>query len=197
VANSSLDQVFRYHNEEIFLTAAKATRGLIITQNEQIAESSFHSTCGGHTASAKKIWGTAHKHLKGVNCNYCKKSPTYSWRYEIGLKDLEKIFGQKIVSIKLLERTKDGRVNKILLSGSKNSKISIHSFRRKVGTMKIKSTNIAKVNFTKNKVVFLGKGFGHGVGLCQYGAMGMADQGFIAQDILSYYYPKTNVKKIY
>jgi len=67
----------------------------------------------------------------------------------------------------------------------------------KLGAMKIKSTKITKINILKGKVTFHGNGFGHGVGLCQYGAYGMAQAGFSALEIVNAYYPDTNVKEIY
>lgn len=197
VESSVMDQVFRHHNQEIFLKAAEETKGLIVTLNGQIAETSFHSTCGGHTASAQSVWGTKHDHLLGVTCGFCQKSPTFTWKYEIKMAELEKIFGFKIKGIKLLDRKKDGRIGSINFISDKAHKLSGHQFRMKVGPMKIKSTHITQASLEKEKAIFKGKGFGHGVGLCQYGALGMAEQGFKAQEIVGHYYPQTKIKKIY
>lgn len=197
VSSTVLDQVFHHKSFEPFIKATNDTRGLVAILGQEIAETSFHSTCGGHTADAKAVWGTKHEHLQGISCPYCKNSPTFQWQAQVSRKKLFDIFKEPIKSIKLLERGPDGRVGKIMLNNKKSMIISAHKFRMKLGHMIIKSTNISKVSFEKDMAIFLGYGFGHGVGMCQYGAMAMAKEGHSAQEIISYYYPGTKIKRAY
>lgn len=197
VQNSVMDQVFKSKPMEIFIVAARETAGLVLTANGHLAETSFHSTCGGKTADAKSVWGRGYSHLHGGECGYCQASPTYNWSVELKLSDVESKFSQEITGIKILSRTKDGRVDMIELSGSKKQKLSGHEFRMALGAMKVKSTMINELKLEGDKVMIIGRGFGHGVGMCQYGALGMAKAGRSYQEILSHYYPGTKIKRLY
>jgi stage II sporulation protein D len=197
VQNSVMDQVLKKKPNEIFVRAARESAGLVLSLDGRLAETSFHSTCGGKTTDSKSVWGRSYPHLTGNECGYCKASPTYTWRAELPLADVENKFSQKISGIKILRSTKDGRVDLIELSGSKTQKISGHEFRMAIGAMKVKSTFIKELTIDDGKVKISGQGFGHGVGMCQYGALGMGKAGKTYQEILSHYYPGTSIKRIY
>jgi|SRR5579871_522008 len=197
VQNSQIDQVLKSKPAEVFITAARETAGLVLTLDGRLAETSYHSTCGGNTTNAKSVWGRNYPHLRGVECGYCKSSPTFKWETELELSDLEAKFKQKINAIKILSRSKDGRVDKLELVGDKNQKINGHDFRMTMGSMKIKSTLIKDIVIDGTKVRMHGGGFGHGVGMCQIGAYGMGRANKSFQEILSRYYPKTEIKRLY
>ncbi len=197
VQNSVIDQVFKTKPNQVFITAARDTAGLVLSINGRLAETSFHSTCGGVTADAKKIWGRSYPHLHGGQCGYCNSSPTFKWETELDLGDLETKFSQKIDAIKILSRSKDGRADVIELLGDKTQKVSGHEFRMALGAMKVKSTLIKSLKLDGTKVRIAGAGFGHGVGMCQYGALGMGKDKKTFQEILSHYYPGTEIKRLY
>lgn len=197
VQNSVMDQVFKKRPSEVFIKAARETAGLVLGINGHLAETSFHSTCGGKTTDSKSVWGRSYPHLGGHECGFCKSSPTYSWRTEITLADVENKFSQKIDTISIVSHTKDGRAGTIEMVGDKKHKISGHEFRMALGAMKVKSTLIKEISVANGKLIIAGQGFGHGVGMCQYGAMGMAKAGKNFRDILSHYYPGTSLKRIY
>lgn len=197
VQNSVMDQVFKSKPNEIFVRAARESAGLVLTIDGELAETSFHSTCGGKTADAKSVWGRSYPHLHGGDCGYCNPSPTYNWQTVIDIADLESKFSQKISKIRVLSRTKDGRTDSIELAGSKKRTISGHEFRMAIGPMKVKSTLIKDIQLTESQVKISGRGFGHGVGMCQYGALGMAKAGKSFTEILKHYYPGTTIKKLY
>jgi len=113
------------------------------------------------------------------------------------LLDFETKFKQKINKINILKRSEDGRVLSLELLGNKNRHLSGHELRMTMGPMKIKSTLIKEININGAKVHIKGNGFGHGVGLCQRGAFGMAKEGKRFQEILSHYYPGTKLKRLY
>ena len=83
----------------------------------------------------------------------------------------------------------------VLLAHKGGSTISGEQFRKAVGYGAIKSTRFSVKN-SKNEIVFSGSGNGHGVGLCQWGAKQRALDGFVSREILSYYYPGTELKKL-
>lgn len=197
VQNSVSDQVFKSKPSEIFIKAALETSGVVLTVDKDLAETSFHSTCGGKTANAKSVWGRGYRHLEGGNCGYCAASPTYTWETDISLSDVEKKFGQSINRIKIISRTKDGRVDAMQLAGSKKQSITGHEFRMAISPMKVKSTLITSISLDENRIHIKGGGFGHGVGMCQYGALGMAKAGKNYRDILRHYYPGTELKRFY
>lgn len=197
VQNSVMDQVFRQNSHEAFTKAVKDSAGLVLTVHNELAETSFHSTCGGKTADAKTVWGRSYPHLLSNDCGYCALSPTYTWKTEFVVTELEAKFGQKISKIKILSRSRDDRVDLIELSGSKKQSISGHEFRMALGPMKVKSTLINEIVLIKDKVKINGHGFGHGVGLCQYGALGMAKAGRGFKEILTHYYPGSSIKRLY
>jgi stage II sporulation protein D len=198
VQSSIMDQVYKTHSSQVFTDAARATRGQVLFADNRLAETSFHSTCGGKTTDSHSIWGRPYQHLKGVTCSYCKDSNTYEWKNEIPLQDLEAKLKQKITGMSILSRTPDGRVQNIeILGGSTPLHMTGHELRMAVGPMRMKSTLISYLKIIKNKLTIAGKGFGHGVGMCQYGALGMSKKGKRYQEILSFYYPGTQLRSLY
>lgn len=193
VDNSVMDQVFRHQPAQVFIDAVKETVGLVLSYNDEVIEASFHSTCGGHTASSKDVWGKSYPYLKGVECGFCEISPSYKWSHTFKKSEAEKKLGQKISALNIYGRTSEGRVSNIKLGAQK---MTGYQFRMKMGATKVKSTRITELSL-KDKLSISGQGFGHGVGLCQYGALGMAKSGREAAQILAHYYPGTEVKKLY
>lgn len=197
VQNSVLDQVFKTNPAPSFREAALATFGVVLTQGQKLAETSFHSTCGGKTTDSQSVWGRSYPHLHSVACDFCRASKTYAWEENIPLADFEAKFKQKIDEITVLTRSIDGRALTVELSGNKTRRLSGHELRMAMGAMKIKSTLIHEIAIKGSKVNIKGNGFGHGVGLCQYGALGMAKAGKPFRDILAYYYPGTKTHAMY
>jgi stage II sporulation protein D len=111
--------------------------------------------------------------------------------------ELENKFKQKINNINILGRFEDGRVTSLELVGDKIRRLSSQEFRMSLGWTRVKSTLIESIKFVGQNVEIKGRGFGHGVGLCQHGALGMAKEGKRFQEILSHYYPKTKLASIY
>lgn len=197
VQNAVQDQVLKKKPKEIFIKAARETAGLVLSINNRLAETSFHSTCGGKTTSSKNVWGRSYPHLIDHECGYCQSSPTYNWRVVLPIKEVEKRANQTISGISILKRTPDGRIDTLEITGDKTQKMSGHAFRMMLGAMRIKSTLINDFTIEGDNMVINGQGFGHGVGMCQYGARGMAKAGKDFKEILAHYYPGTTLKRIY
>jgi len=182
--------------------AVELTSGQILTYQDKVVPAYFHAVCGGHTEDASLLWNTDIPPLKGVPCNFCKDSPRFNWHYVLTLEEIEKKLvnaGLKMRGIKnitILGKDKSGRITDLnMVSNKKDLKISAKDFRNIIGPNIIKSTNFS-VNVIKHDAVFEGVGWGHGVGLCQWGAYFMAKQGYTTEQILKYYYPGTDVKTI-
>jgi stage II sporulation protein D len=197
-------QVYGGKTSERYRTnkAVKDTRGIILTYKDKIFPAFFHATCGGHTQDASRLWDIDMPPLRGVTCNFCKESPHFSWHYVLALNEIkEKLIkaGYKIDALRSIEISGKDSFNRNtdlkLISSLGDIKISAKDFRNLIGSNIIRSTNF-KVNIISKDAIFEGFGWGHGVGLCQWGAYFMAKQGYTAKQILRYYYPESDVKTL-
>ncbi len=184
--------------------AVHETEGEVLTYGGGVIQAYYHSSCGGRTEASENVWGAALPYLKGVECQYCFSSPTATaWEYKISLKDLEERLrnaGYKISglsSIKPGVLNGRGRLKQVLVQATVGSTaLTGDQFRKVVGYGLIKSTRFTVTTGSKKELLFSGTGNGHGVGLCQWGAKQRALDGFSSDEILSYYYPGTELKKL-
>ena len=181
--------------------AVKASRGKVLTFNGKIFPTYYHATCGGHTEDASRLWNIDLDCLKGTKCNFCKKSPHYHWKKEVSLSDVEsrlKKSGFKIGAISAIRtvgRNAAGRVENVeIKSSTATLTISAKDFRNSVGNNFLRSINFES-NIKRNKVSFEGYGWGHGVGMCQWGAYFMSKRHFKTIEILNFYYPGTKIAR--
>ncbi len=183
--------------------AVLETKGEVLTFGGAIIQAFYHSSCGGRTEASENVWGASLPYLKGVECQYCLSSPAATiWDCKLSLKELEerlRAAGHKVsglYDIKAGATNSRGRLKQVVLLASKGGgTISGEQFRKAVGYSVIKSTRFTLKN-SKNEISFSGSGNGHGVGLCQWGAKQRALDGFGSGEILSYYYPGTELKKL-
>jgi stage II sporulation protein D len=182
--------------------AVDKTRGEVLNYDGKILPAFYHSTCAGATEDATVLWNIDLPPLKGVACGFCKDSPHYSWKTTLSkdkIKELWEKQGQKIKKIKevvIAGRDKSGRViNLDIVTDEKDIEIAAKDFRNLIGPDIIKSTNF-KIISNNGDLVFEGQGWGHGVGLCQWGAYFMAKYGSDYLKILDYYYPGSNLTKL-
>ncbi|MDR1159090.1 MAG: stage II sporulation protein D [Syntrophomonadaceae bacterium] len=165
------------------IAAVQETRGIIITYQGEPIDALYHSTCGGKTESAKQAWGKDITYLRSVKCGYCKDSAYYQRQQEFTweqVKDRLHLTGSEI-SIKVMATTDSGRV-KTVLAG--NQKISAEKLRQ---SLNLPSAWL-NIKAGKNKLLINSRGYGHGVGMCQFGANGLAKQGNDYKKILRTYY---------
>jgi len=157
--------------------AVAGTRRLFLTHAGRAADTVYHSTCGGHTASANEVWGLAAPYLEGVPCEYCRISPHYRRTLTFSFDHFRRELGVDLVSVS--RASPSGRAAEIVLGGERLSGADL-SARLGLG-----STLIAGVS---GDISFDVRGLGHGVGLCQWGAEGQARLGRSCREILAYYY---------
>ncbi len=233
--------------------AVNATKGKIVTYNGKVISTFFHSSSGGHTEDSENVWGSKTDYIRGVDDEYSLGSPYDNWTFELDKAGAKEKLAQASIDlgdirdIRILEVSRYGRVTKLEIEGTKESKIfEKEKIRSILGTKSLKSiwyklktdadifvrgsllgtselgrtSNMyvvsaagkTKVNSPGNKVsvkgisstkaynavpntyIFDGKGFGHGLGMSQYGAKGMAEAGNNYVKILEHYYQGAKVQ---
>ncbi len=183
--------------------AVEQTTGVILTYQGKIFPAYFHATCAGHTEDASVLWDTNLLPLKGVVCKFCRQSPHFDWHCVLTLSEIKEKLNNagnkisRINDIEILSRDNSGRVLDLkVISDKKEKKISAKDFRNIIGPNIIRSTNFT-VKVIDGDSVFEGFGWGHGVGLCQWGAYFMAKDNYKYDQILEYYYPGSKISTAY
>lgn len=173
--------------------------------NSKIFPAYFHAVCGGYTEEANAVWATTQEVPQPVRCTFCSNSRYFAWKQIFTKKAVLKKFQQagykwhEISNITTGKKAKFyPRTRTVIIYGKPGRKkeIPVNKFRQILGYNKIKSS-IFSVRQTPSAYEFTGRGWGHGVGLCQYGAKTLAEQGKSAEFILQYYYPSCVIKRIY
>jgi stage II sporulation protein D len=186
--------------------AVRMTAGKVLTYKGDIFPAYYHATCAGRTEDASNLWNIDLLCLKSVACPYCKDSPHYKWTKQTPLKDLEKKLDEsgykigRIKSVKVLSKTSSGRADKLDIRDEADVScvITAKDFRQMIGPNEVRSLNF-EPSINQDKLVLNGLGWGHGAGMCQWGAKGQAEKGKKCEEILQSYYPDseiTNIDKI-
>ncbi|MFH0762658.1 MAG: SpoIID/LytB domain-containing protein [Candidatus Omnitrophota bacterium] len=182
--------------------AVRDTGGAILTYKGKVLPAFFHATCAGHTQDASLVWDIDLPALKGVKCDFCVKSPHYKWNYVLPVKEFGGKLNESGYVVKEIKHIADagrdnsGRLTDVEIAASGGLlKIPANKLRSILGPNLIRSTNF-RADIVGSDVVFEGLGWGHGVGMCQWGAYFMAKEGRDYKDILVYYYPGTELRNI-
>ncbi len=183
-------------------TAVKRTKGYVLVSSDgKLVPTFYHSKCGGRTLTPDRVWGNRVKGYKSVGCSFCRKHGNNDWFYNLKNEDLKKIITRakldKLIPVRVMGRVSEPDSDIVEVSFHKK-KFSIKKslFRRYLGREKIYSNNF-KLKKTKNGYTMYGQGRGHGVGMCQFGALDLAQRGYKFKDILSFYYPNYKLKIVY
>ncbi|MEI7904724.1 MAG: SpoIID/LytB domain-containing protein [Candidatus Firestonebacteria bacterium] len=183
------------------IKATDNTAGIIVKYKGERAFTPYFANCGGYTEDVAEIWGAKMPYLSPVPCFFCKNGRHYTWEAEIQedhiVASLNKK-GYKVTSVSDInprhEVTKSGRAKKIkLITNSGEIVIDLENFRQLVGYNLLKSARSLTARPRGGKFKFTGKGWGHGTGMCQEGAEGMAREGHKFKEILRRYYPGTEI----
>ncbi len=198
-----LSQVYRGISEEKPSTshAVDATSGEVILHGGDPILSYFHSTCGGKTVNDRYVWKASDKpYLEGVRCGFCGGSTRYSWESKLSLDDIRTRLASKHGTIGAIRSIsfskKDDRVTEVTVRhGGGVLVLNGNDFR-----LLFPGDTIQSLYFTSKKtgggLILQGKGWGHGVGMCQWGARGMAQNGYSYKRILNHYYSGVRVGTI-
>ena len=185
--------------------SVNATQGLVLTYNGDLIEAVYSASSGGHTANNEDVWdaSTSLPYLRGQQDPYDENAPYHTWNTRIPRLALHRALGDalqyQVRGIEVMNRSQDGRAQTMTIIGPQNDSrtLSGNNFRlianRAFGSNELKST-LFQLSSSGADYVFRGNGFGHGVGLNQWGAHEMSKRGANAQEILAFYYPNTVIE---
>lgn len=182
--------------------AVTLTKGKVLTYKNKVFPSFYHATCAGHTEDAAKLWNINIPPLRGRECRFCQRSAHFRWKKKVSLKQIEKALEKAgfkvglIKSFRIIDRDVSARITDLEITSTRGKiKLNANRFRLAVGPQLIRSANFT-VQIKKKQAIFEGLGWGHGVGMCQWGAFFMARKGFNAEQILDFYYPQSKIKDV-
>lgn len=171
--------------------AVMATKSEHITYNNKYIDALYHSTNNGKTENAAQVWGDSYPYLISVDSPWDKEAPTYLRETNKDLKIIASLLGIDLndnSNIEILNYTDGNSIDKIEIDGKEFSGKYIRE------TLGLRSTDFS-IKIKDNEVIFTTKGYGHGVGMSQYGANGMAKGGYNYKQIIAHYYPNTKLTK--
>ncbi len=187
--------------------AVRRTGGRLLWFAGAPARAVFHADCGGHTSNAASVWGgVAPAYLSGASDDGPACSAHADWTFETRTSavraalnaDPRTAVGASLDQIEIAGRDQAGRAEKILLRGTRTFVIRGEVFRevltRALGVKTLRST-LFSVRKSRDVFVFSGKGFGHGVGLCQAGALARLKAGDSPEEVLEHYFPGTSLRR--
>lgn len=189
---------YQYHTK--IKRAVEQTRGLVLVYNGRLIDPVYHSTCGGRTENARDVWNYDVPYLRSVECPWDKDSPRWQDQLTLSLDDLENRLQVKLAVptsklsakknlVRITEQSPTGRAKTVQV-GDKT--FAATEFRSRLG---LRSTRFT-VEQQGNEIIFKTIGNGHGVGMCQYGANGLAKEGKDCLEILQYYYQGATVERL-
>lgn len=173
-------------------SAVVATKGEYLSYDGKVVEALFFSTSTGKTENSEEVFSSKVPYLRSVSSTWDEASPVYEDSVALSINDFYNKLGLEYsdeVKTEVLETTSTGRVKKIKING-------IELFGRDVATKLSLRSNYFEIIQNGDKIVINTKGYGHGVGMSQYGALGMAKEGYKYDEILKHYYLGTEIKKM-
>ena len=203
---NKLDLAYKgsYMNKAKTKEIVDKTRGTVMVYDWKLFPGYFHSTCGGHTEDINLVFNLKSiPPLSGVDCGYCNNSKYYHWKKRLGRNEIQNKLNTAKSKVKRIRNIlteqigPGGHCSTIKIEHTGGTKrVNANDFRLIVGPNNLRSTSFS-IKSSGSSFVFEGKGWGHGVGLCQYGTQNMAKSGSRWYDILRYYYPEIDLVKIY
>lgn len=180
-------------NVEKIQNAVNTTKGQIITYDGEPIDPSFFSTSNGYTENSEDYWENAYPYLRSVTSPWDKESPKFHNEKVVAFEDVERTLGIQLDPTKnnIGEKklTKSKRVDTIKLG---NKEFRGPYVRKELGL----SSSDFDVEQKDNNLIFTSRGYGHGVGMSQYGANGMAKEGKSYKDIVTYYYKEVEITNL-
>jgi stage II sporulation protein D len=187
------------------------TRGRFLVYEGKLVRTFYSSACGGHTEPAWEVLGEETEKmapLAGTVCDYCQRRPIYRWKEPVLIpkkeivekclpKDLQ---DKRIRSVEVTKTLPGGHALEVGVTLENSSRVvklhAVNDFKRNVAA-KLRSTLWDRIEDRGDSISIIGRGYGHGAGLCQVGAYEMAKDGKSASEILEYYFPGAKVQKLY
>lgn len=204
--------------------AVDATRGMVLTYGDEICDARFSKCCGGRSETFGNCWEDAsHPYLEAVDDPFCDTTDTeildqvlngydreapdfYRWEVAYTPAELASLIARRsgvdfgdIEELRPLTRGQSGRIVRLLVRGSRRTMVvgKELEIRRWLSESHLRSSNFEVTRDADGRFILRGRGWGHGVGLCQIGAAVMGAKGYSAHEILHHYFPKSTLTKIY
>lgn len=222
IYSDTRDQVYNGYDVEKSITtkAILETKGLLLTYKDKPAVIFYHSTCGGYTEDAVNVFSSVKdapylQSLKDGEPSYCIISNKFQWKetytaqeFTSRIKTAGLISGPSwtLKSAEVKSRFVSGRIKDLVLTFTDSSKEKIVTLNGNAIRSIIRNTSNSSILYSNNFEIALndsncititGKGYGHGVGLCQFGAIYLSRSGKPYTEILSHYYPGTSITRYY
>ncbi|MGA1283957.1 MAG: SpoIID/LytB domain-containing protein [Prochlorothrix sp.] len=185
--------------------AVSQTAGQVLTYNGSIIEAVFHSSSGGHTENVEDVWSQPLPYLRGV-ADFDQYAPVFQWQETFSASQMrQRITGiGNIISMTPVSVTPQGRVREMKVIGDAGQRVLSGNELRRALDLRSSLFRVAPAGGSsggnKSSVpttfVVQGRGFGHGLGLSQWGAYGLASQGYNYQQILGHYYQNAGLARI-
>lgn len=177
-------------------TAVDETRGEVLTYQGQLIDPAYHAACGGNTENSEDVWKFQVPYLRSVPCPY-EEDPQSVQTVSISLEKVDQALGTTLAAVpvsatkaagvmKVVERTSSGRPKTLVIDSQQFPAVAVREL------LGLRSTNFTW-KLQDSTIDFTTTGYGHGVGMCQYGAKGMAEHGYAYRTILGHYYSGAEV----
>ncbi len=177
-----------YYNK--IVSATKSTEGKYLTYNNNFIEAVYHSTSNGQTEDSVNVWGNHYPYLVSVDSHWDLSATSYLRETYKDFNIISSILGisfNENSNIEILSKTNGQRIKQIKIDNFIFSGVELRNL------LNLRSADIEFI-INEKEVKIITRGYGHGVGMSQYGANGMAKEGYSYQQILNYYYPGTTLK---
>ena len=178
-----------YYNK--IKNAVENTNGEYLSYNGNYIEALYHSTNNGKTESSLDVFGNYYPYLISVSSEYDKNASSYLRTINMPLDTISNKLGLSLNNdsvINILSYTDGGNIKEININGNNFSGKKVREL------LGLRSADF-DISISDNNANITTRGYGHGVGMSQYGANGMANAGYSYKDILSHYYPGTTLTK--
>ncbi len=177
---------------DYMMDATRETAGeVIIDEDTTLITAAFHSNCGGETQNAQQVWLTDESYLQSVQDPYCRESNHARWTKKISVKEWKDYLNEKGIHAAGLspDRFTFYQKHRKQYYTILGKKILLSEIRKEWGFW----STFFNITVSGNTLIFRGRGYGHGVGLCQEGAMEMAKRKHDYHQIINFYYPKVRI----
>lgn len=188
------------------LLASKETEGeILVGPTGKVTPAFFHSKCGGKTLRPDQVWGGVEEGYRSVDCTFCQKTGMKDWKGRIHNKKMVNMIDQ-VLKRYYSDQVTDSNL-KIMPDSVSNSEIRLYvgdrlhiikkSYLRNLAGRETLPSNNFVMAMKNSEIHVEGQGYGHGVGLCQLGALELAKRGYDYRQILAFYFPRHKIKAAY
>lgn len=182
------DDFNKYYNK--IKSAVESTKGEYLSFEGDYIEAVYHSTSNGMTESSSEVWGYSYPYLVTVESPYDTINKSYEYTKDYTYEEISNILETKVdldTVFEIISLTESGRIRELKINDKVYKGVDIRNL------LSLRSADFEIIK-QENNIKVITKGYGHGVGLSEYGAEGYARNGYNYKEILKHYYPNTELK---